>query len=186
MKMLWDDEYFYIAADMLKPDIWATLTTRDAVIFQDNDFEVFIDPDGDTHEYYELEVNALEDARGICCCRSPIATAAPRSTGGTSPAWRSASTSAARSTSRATKTTAGASNRAAVEDSRRSLGAGARAAATRRAVAHQLLARGVAHRHRRRPVVKRHEPETKSRCQKTTGSGARRARSTCTCPSDGA
>jgi len=29
------------------------------VIFQDNDFEVFIDPDGDTHQYYELEMNAL-------------------------------------------------------------------------------------------------------------------------------
>jgi hypothetical protein len=32
------------------------------VIFQDNDFEVFIDPDGDTHAYYELEVNALGTA----------------------------------------------------------------------------------------------------------------------------
>lgn len=62
MKMLWDDEFLYIAADMLEPDIWGTLTARDAVIFQDNDFEVFIDPDGDTHEYYELEVNALKTA----------------------------------------------------------------------------------------------------------------------------
>jgi hypothetical protein len=58
-KMLWDDEYFYVAADMEEPDIWATLTERDSVIFHDNDFEVFIDPDGDTHAYYELEVNAL-------------------------------------------------------------------------------------------------------------------------------
>jgi hypothetical protein len=58
-KMLWDDEHFYVAAEMEEPDLWATLTERDAVIFQDNDFEVFIDPDGDTHAYYELEVNAL-------------------------------------------------------------------------------------------------------------------------------
>jgi hypothetical protein len=29
------------------------------VIFQDNDFEVFIDPNGDNHEYYEFEINAL-------------------------------------------------------------------------------------------------------------------------------
>ncbi len=62
MKMLWDDEFLYIAADLLEPDIWGTLTTRDAVIFQDNDFEVFIDPDGDTHDYFELEVNALKTA----------------------------------------------------------------------------------------------------------------------------
>ena len=35
------------------------MTERDSVIFRDNDFEVFIDPDGDTHAYYELEINAL-------------------------------------------------------------------------------------------------------------------------------
>jgi hypothetical protein len=29
------------------------------VIFQDPDFEVFVDPDGDTHAYYEFELNAL-------------------------------------------------------------------------------------------------------------------------------
>jgi len=59
VKMAWDDEYFYVAADMEEPDVWATLTERDSVIFHDNDFEIFIDPDGDTHAYYELEVNAL-------------------------------------------------------------------------------------------------------------------------------
>jgi hypothetical protein len=58
-KMIWDDEYFYVAAEMEEPDLWGTLTERDSVIFHDNDFEVFIDPDGDTHAYYELEVNAL-------------------------------------------------------------------------------------------------------------------------------
>jgi hypothetical protein len=44
---------------MEEPDVWATLTERDSVIFRDNDFEVFIDPNGDNHEYYELEINAL-------------------------------------------------------------------------------------------------------------------------------
>ncbi len=58
-KMLWDDEYFYVAAEMEEPHVWATLTQHDSVIFQDPDFEVFIDPDGDTHEYYEFEINAL-------------------------------------------------------------------------------------------------------------------------------
>jgi hypothetical protein len=62
VKMLWDDEFFYVGAELEEPDIWATLETRDSVIFQDNDFEVFIDPDGDTHAYYELEVNALATA----------------------------------------------------------------------------------------------------------------------------
>jgi hypothetical protein len=62
VKMLWDAEHFYLAADLEEPDVWATLTKRDSVIFHDNDFEVFIDPDGDTHAYYELEVNALGTA----------------------------------------------------------------------------------------------------------------------------
>ncbi len=58
VKMLWDDQYFYTAVEMEEPDIWATLKKRDSVIYHDNDFEVFIDPDGDTHQYYELEINA--------------------------------------------------------------------------------------------------------------------------------
>ena len=57
--MLWDDDYFYVAARLDEPHLWATLTERDAVIFQDDDFEVFIDPDGDGHNYYEFEINAL-------------------------------------------------------------------------------------------------------------------------------
>lgn len=58
-KMLWDDDYFYFGAYLEENDLWASLTKRDAVIFFDNDFEIFIDPDGDTHDYYEFEMNAL-------------------------------------------------------------------------------------------------------------------------------
>ncbi len=58
-KMLWDDQYFYIAAELEEPHVWGTLTKRDSVIFHDNDFEVFIDPNGDRNEYYEFEINAL-------------------------------------------------------------------------------------------------------------------------------
>jgi len=59
MKMLWDDNYLYIAAELTEPHIRATLRQRDTIIFHDNDFEVFIDPDGDTHGYYEFEMNAF-------------------------------------------------------------------------------------------------------------------------------
>jgi len=58
-KMLWDDHYFYIAAELEEPHVWATLTEHDSVIFHDNDFELFIDPDGDNHNYAEFEMNAL-------------------------------------------------------------------------------------------------------------------------------
>jgi len=59
VKMLWDDQFFYVAAEAEEPNVWGTLTKHDSVIFHDNDFEVFIDPDGDNHGYYELEINAL-------------------------------------------------------------------------------------------------------------------------------
>lgn len=71
VKMLWDHEYFYFAAQLKDPHVWATLKNHDDVIFLDNDFEIFIDvnndgnrlnlkyPDNDTHRYYEFEINAL-------------------------------------------------------------------------------------------------------------------------------
>ena len=60
VKMLWDENYFYFAALLEEPHVWAKLKQRDAIIYKDNDFEIFLDPDGDTHNYYELEVNAFE------------------------------------------------------------------------------------------------------------------------------
>ena len=59
MKMLWDDECLYIAAELTEPHVCATIVEKNAVIFNDNDFEVFIDPDGDNHNYHEFEMNAL-------------------------------------------------------------------------------------------------------------------------------
>jgi hypothetical protein len=59
VKMLWDDQYLYIAAELEEPEVKATLTQRDSVIFKDNDFEVFIKPLPDTRSYYEFEINAL-------------------------------------------------------------------------------------------------------------------------------
>jgi dienelactone hydrolase len=59
VKMLWDEENLYIAARLDEPHVWGTITERNAVIFNDNDFEVFIDPDSDGHDYYEFEMNAL-------------------------------------------------------------------------------------------------------------------------------
>jgi hypothetical protein len=59
-KMLWDDRYFYIAGELEEPHIQGTFTEHDSYIFhQDNDFEVFLNPDGNSHNYAELEMNAL-------------------------------------------------------------------------------------------------------------------------------
>lgn len=58
-RLLWDDTCLYVGAQLDEPHLWATYTTRDTVIYHENDFEVFIDPDGDNHNYAELEINAL-------------------------------------------------------------------------------------------------------------------------------
>jgi hypothetical protein len=59
VKMIWDEDNLYFFAQLKEPQVWATLKQKDTVIFYNNDFEIFIDPDGDTHDYYELEINAL-------------------------------------------------------------------------------------------------------------------------------
>lgn len=59
VKMAHDEKGMYFAAWMEEPHVWANLTEHDAVIYYDNDFELFLDPSGDTHNYLEYEVNAL-------------------------------------------------------------------------------------------------------------------------------
>ncbi|MDB5016154.1 MAG: hypothetical protein JWQ84_986 [Mucilaginibacter sp.] len=59
VKMLWDDSCLYIAAQISDPHVWATLKQHDEIIFRDNDFEVFINPNNTTHQYFEMEFNAL-------------------------------------------------------------------------------------------------------------------------------
>ena len=58
IKMLWDTNNLYIFAELEEKNIWAYYDKRDMIVYHENDFEVFIDPDGDTHNYYEFEVNA--------------------------------------------------------------------------------------------------------------------------------
>lgn len=58
-KMRWDDKYLYIGAFLQETDVWANQTKHDSVVYLDNDFEVFMDPDGDTHWYKEFEINAI-------------------------------------------------------------------------------------------------------------------------------
>jgi hypothetical protein len=58
MKMMWDESNLYLLAELEDPNIWAYYDTRDQIVFHENDIEIFIDPDGDTHNYFEYEVNA--------------------------------------------------------------------------------------------------------------------------------
>ena len=61
MKMMWDDEFLYIGAEIVSDfAVVATFTERNSPIYQqDSDYEVFVDADGSCHNYKELEINAL-------------------------------------------------------------------------------------------------------------------------------
>ncbi|MEJ7779780.1 MAG: carbohydrate-binding family 9-like protein [Daejeonella sp.] len=58
-KLLWDEENLYVYCRFDEEHIWANLKEHDLAIFQDNAFEMFIDPDGDTHNYMEFQINAF-------------------------------------------------------------------------------------------------------------------------------
>jgi hypothetical protein len=58
-KLLWDNENLYVYSRFDEEHIWATLKEHDQSIFQDNALEMFIDPDGDTHNYMEFQINAF-------------------------------------------------------------------------------------------------------------------------------
>ncbi len=59
VKMLWNDSTLFIAAELQEPQIWATQTHHDDIIYKDNDFEIFINPNNSTHQYFEIEINAI-------------------------------------------------------------------------------------------------------------------------------
>ncbi|WP_421775175.1 carbohydrate-binding family 9-like protein [Gracilimonas sp.] len=59
VKMLWDEKYIYFYAEMEEEHVWGDITDRDAVIFYNNDFEIFIRPNQFQPYYAEFEVNAL-------------------------------------------------------------------------------------------------------------------------------
>lgn len=58
-KIGWDHEALYVAAEMDEPHLWAEMTEHDSVIWHEDDFEIFVDPDGDRQRYLEVEINAL-------------------------------------------------------------------------------------------------------------------------------
>ncbi|MEW6746686.1 MAG: carbohydrate-binding family 9-like protein [Planctomycetota bacterium] len=70
--LAWDDLHLYVAARLEEPHVWGTLRQHDDIVFRDNDFEVFIDPDGDRHSYYEIEVNALNTIFDLLLARTYV------------------------------------------------------------------------------------------------------------------
>jgi len=58
-KMVWDEEYLYIAFFCQDKNVYASYIDRDTPLYEEDVVEVFIDPDGDRENYIEVEVNPL-------------------------------------------------------------------------------------------------------------------------------
>lgn len=56
-KITWDNEFLYVGAEMEEPHLWSTLLEKDAIIYRDDDFEIFLDPQGRGRDYFEVEIN---------------------------------------------------------------------------------------------------------------------------------
>jgi hypothetical protein len=50
-KMMYDDLYVYIGAECVEDKIWGTITKQNSTMYHENDFEIFINPDGTRHFY---------------------------------------------------------------------------------------------------------------------------------------
>lgn len=64
-RLLYDDQYLYVAFDSEDPDVWGTLLKRDEPIYNEEVVEIFLDADANGRTYNELEVsphNTIFDA----------------------------------------------------------------------------------------------------------------------------
>jgi len=56
---LWDDKYLYGAFYVEDDHLWAEMTERDAYLWNENVVEFFINADGSSKSYIEIEINPL-------------------------------------------------------------------------------------------------------------------------------
>jgi hypothetical protein len=57
VRLLWDDENLYIAISANDDYLSSRYTQHDDKLWQEDAFEIFLDPKGDAKNYYELQVN---------------------------------------------------------------------------------------------------------------------------------
>ena len=57
--LCWDDKNLYVAFECIDPDVTAKRVKKDDDVWEDDAFEIFLDPDKDRKRYVEIEVNPL-------------------------------------------------------------------------------------------------------------------------------
>ncbi len=71
VKMLYDDNALYIGAYLYDDRLWATTSDSDVAAMTDNGFEIFLDPDGDGHNYHSVTVTPLNILQNVVMTRPP-------------------------------------------------------------------------------------------------------------------
>ena len=59
IRAVWDAEELRVLFQASDTHAWATLTERDAPLYEEEVIEVFLDPAGDLASYFEIEINPL-------------------------------------------------------------------------------------------------------------------------------
>ena len=59
VRCAWNEHEWRILVHAIDADAWATMTERDASLYEEETVEVFFDPSGDLESYFEIEVNPL-------------------------------------------------------------------------------------------------------------------------------
>lgn len=59
LRVAWNSQELRVLFHCVDVEPWATLTARDAPLYQEEVVEVFLDPVGDLEGYFEIEVNPL-------------------------------------------------------------------------------------------------------------------------------
>lgn len=58
-RMLWDQNYLYVAYHCQDTEVWATMSQRDAHLWEEEVVEIFCDANQDQTSYVEIEINPL-------------------------------------------------------------------------------------------------------------------------------
>jgi Carbohydrate-binding family 9 len=70
VRLAWNPHELRILFCAIDADPWATLRERDAPLYTEEVFEVFLDPVGDLQSYFEIEVNPLNAVLDLVVRRS--------------------------------------------------------------------------------------------------------------------
>ncbi len=57
LKLAWTEQELFVLFSCRDTNAWATMTKRDAPLYEEEIVEVFLDPVGDLESYFEIEVN---------------------------------------------------------------------------------------------------------------------------------